>query len=71
MKRREVVLHDLFSSPVIRIIKWKRRRKAGHVARMEEKRNAYRLLKGKPEGKRQKEDQDVGGWITLRSILAI
>jgi hypothetical protein len=27
--------------------------------------NAYRLLIGKPEGKRPLEDQDVGGWITL------
>jgi hypothetical protein len=26
----------------------------------------YRLLVGKPEGKRPLEDQDVGGWITLR-----
>jgi hypothetical protein len=46
-------LHDLYSSPsVIRIIKWRRMRWAGHVARMGEKRNAYRLLVGKPEGKR-------------------
>jgi hypothetical protein len=46
-------LHDLCSSPsVIRIMKWRRMRLAGHVARMGEKRNAYRLLVGKPEGKR-------------------
>jgi hypothetical protein len=32
---------------------------------MGEKRNAYRLLVGKPEGKNHKEDQDVGGWIIL------
>jgi hypothetical protein len=36
---------------IIRIIKL-RMRWAGHVARMGEKRNAYRLLVGKPEGKR-------------------
>jgi hypothetical protein len=30
-----------------------------------EKRNAYRLLVRKPEGKRPQEDQDVGGWIIL------
>jgi hypothetical protein len=46
-------LRDLYSSPsIIRIIKSKRMRWAGHVARMGEKRNAYRLLVGKPEGKR-------------------
>jgi hypothetical protein len=45
-------LHDLYSSPsIIRIIKSRRMRWAGHVARMGEKRNAYRLLLGKPEGK--------------------
>jgi hypothetical protein len=38
-------LHDLYSSPsIIRIIKPRSMRLAGHVARMEEKRNAYRLL---------------------------
>jgi transcription termination factor 2 len=44
----------LYSSPsIIRIIKARRMRWAGHVARMGEgKRNAYRLLVGKPEGKR-------------------
>jgi hypothetical protein len=43
-------LHDLYSSPgIIRIIKSRRTRWAGRVARMGEKRNAYRLLVGKPE----------------------
>jgi hypothetical protein len=46
-------LHDLYSSPsIIRIMKAMRMRWAGHVARMGEKRNAYRLLVGKPEGRR-------------------
>jgi hypothetical protein len=46
-------LHDLYSSPsIIKIIKKRRMRWAGHVARMGEKRNAYRLLVGKPEGRR-------------------
>jgi hypothetical protein len=37
--------HNLYSSPsIIRIIKWRRMRWVGHVARMGEKRNAYRLL---------------------------
>jgi hypothetical protein len=45
-------LHDLCCSPsIIRIIKSRRMRWAGHVARMGEKRNAYRLLVVKPEGK--------------------
>jgi hypothetical protein len=39
--------HNLYSSPsIIRVIR------AGHVARMGEKRNAFRILVGKPEGKR-------------------
>jgi hypothetical protein len=46
-------LHNLYSSPsIIRIIKTRRMRWAGHVARMGEKRNVYRLLVRKPEGKR-------------------
>jgi hypothetical protein len=46
-------LHDLYSSPsIIIIIKARRMRWAGHVARMRERRNAYRLLVGKPEGRR-------------------
>jgi hypothetical protein len=46
-------LHDLYSSPsIIRIIKSRRMKWAGHEARMGEKRNAYRLLVGKPEEKR-------------------
>jgi hypothetical protein len=46
-------LHNLHSSPsIIRIIKSRRMRWAGHVARMGKKRNVYGLLVGKPEGKR-------------------
>jgi hypothetical protein len=46
-------LRDLYSSPsIIRIIKSRRMRLAGPVARMGEKRNGCRLLMGKPEGKR-------------------
>jgi hypothetical protein len=49
---------------IIRIIKSRRMRWAGHVTRMEEKRNAYRLLVGKPEVKRPLERprrMDMGG----------
>jgi hypothetical protein len=43
----------LYSSPnIIRMIKSRRMGCAGHVARMGETRNAYRILVGKPEGKR-------------------
>jgi hypothetical protein len=46
-------LRILYSSPdTIRQIKSRRMRWAGHMARMGEERNAYRVLMGKPEGKR-------------------
>jgi hypothetical protein len=46
-------LNDLYSSPnIIRVIKSRRMRWAGHVARMGEKRDAYRILVGRPEGRR-------------------
>jgi hypothetical protein len=46
-------LRDLYSPPsIIRIITSRRMRWAGHVTRRWEKRNACRLLMGKPEGKR-------------------
>jgi hypothetical protein len=62
-KRNEVIggcrklhneeLHNLYCSPsIIRIIKSRRMRWAGHVARMGENENENRILIGKPEGKR-------------------
>jgi hypothetical protein len=46
-------LRHLYSSPsIIRIIKSRRMRWASHVTRMGEKKNAYRLLVGKPVRKR-------------------
>jgi len=46
-------LNDLYSSPnIVRVIKSRRLRWAGHVARMGEERGVYRVLVGKPEGKR-------------------
>jgi hypothetical protein len=46
-------LHNLYSSPnIIRMIKSRRMRWGGHVAHMGEKRNTYRILLGKPEGRR-------------------
>jgi hypothetical protein len=46
-------LHNLYSSrSIIRVIKSRRMSWAGHAARMGARRNAYRILVGKPEGKR-------------------
>jgi hypothetical protein len=46
-------LHSLYStSNIVRVIKSRRLRWAGHVARMGEGRSAYRVLVGRPEGKR-------------------
>ena len=46
-------LNDLYSSPnIVRAIKSRRMRWAGHVARMGEEKGAYRALVGKTEGKR-------------------
>jgi hypothetical protein len=47
-------LYALYSSPstIIRVIKSRRLRWAGHVTRMGERRGAYRALVGKPEGRR-------------------
>ena len=46
-------LNDLYSSPnIVRVIKSRRMRWAGHVARMGEERGVYRVLVGKPEGRR-------------------
>ena len=46
-------LNDLYSSPsIVRVVKSRRIKWAGHVARMEEGRGVHRVLVGKPEGKR-------------------
>jgi hypothetical protein len=46
-------LNDLYSSPnIIRVIKSRRMGWAGHIARMGAKRGAYRILVGRPEGRR-------------------
>ena len=46
-------INDLYSSPnIVRVIKSRRIRWAGHVARMGEERGEYRVLVGKPEVKR-------------------
>ena len=46
-------LNDLYCSPnIVRVIKSRRMRWEGHVARMEEGRGVHKVLVGKPEGKR-------------------
>jgi hypothetical protein len=57
-------LRDVYSSPrIIRLIKTRRIRWAGHIAGMGEKKS---LLVGKPERKRPLGRQDIGEWIILR-----
>ena len=63
-----VKLNDLYSLPnIVRVMKSRRMRWAGHVARMGEERGAYRVLVGKPEGKRPlgRPSHMVDGWIIL------
>ena len=46
-------LNGLYSSPnIVRVIKSRRMKWTGHVSRMGEERGVYRVLVGKPEGKR-------------------
>jgi hypothetical protein len=52
-KLRNEELNDLYCSPnIVRVIKWRRMRWVGNVAHMRERRGVYRVLVGKPEGKR-------------------
>ena len=45
-------LNDLYCSPnIVRVIKWRRMRWAGHMARMGEERGVYRVLVGETGGK--------------------
>jgi hypothetical protein len=63
-------LRSLYSSPnIFRVIKSRRLRWVGHVARMGEGRGIYRVFVGKPEGKRPVEELGVGGRITLSWTL--
>ena len=65
-------LNDLYSSPsIVQEIKSRRMRWAGHVAHMGEERGVYRLLVGKPEGKRplgrpRRRWWIILGWISRR-----
>ena len=63
-------LNDLYTSPnIFRVIKSRRMRWAGHVARMGERRGVYRVLVGKPKGKRALGRPRVDGRIILRGTF--
>jgi hypothetical protein len=63
-------LHNLYSSPdIIRQIKLRRMRWAGHVARTGDGRKVYRVLVGESEGKKPLEDRNVDERIGLEWIL--
>jgi hypothetical protein len=63
-------LNDLYSSPnIIRVIKSRRLRWAGQVARMGEERGAYWILVERPEGRHHLGDPGVDGRIILRWIF--
>ena len=59
-------VNDLYSSPnIVQVIKWRRMRWAGHVACMGEERWVYRVLLGKPEGRRLLGRPRHRWWIIL------
>ena len=62
-------LNDLYSSPnIVRVIKWRKMRWAGHVARMGETTGVYRILVGKPEEKKHLEDWEHNIKMHLQEV---
>ena len=60
----------MYSLPsIVRVVKSRRMRWAGHVARMGEDKVVHRVLVGKPEGRGHWGDQDVDGRIILKWIF--
>jgi hypothetical protein len=65
-------LHDLYSSPsIVRLIKSRRMRWAGHEARMGEGRGVYRVLVGNLRERNHWGDPHVDGRIILRWIFKV
>jgi hypothetical protein len=63
-------LHSLYSSPnIVRVIKSRKMRWAGHVSRMGEGRGVYRVSVGGPKLRNHWEDLGIGGRITLSWTL--
>jgi hypothetical protein len=63
-------LTDLYSSPkIFRVIKSRRMRRAGHVARMGERRSLYRVLVRSLRERDHLEDPGIDGSIILRRAL--
>ena len=63
-------LSDLYSLPnIVRVVKSRRMRWAGHVVRMVDGRGVHRVLIGKPEGRDHWGDPDVDGKIILKWIF--
>jgi hypothetical protein len=69
-KLQDREIHNLYSSPdIIRQTKSRRMRWVGHVGRMGEGRKVYRVLVGKPEGKKPLERPRRGGEDGVRTDL--
>jgi hypothetical protein len=63
-------LHNLYpSTNIVRVIKSRKMRWAGHVTRMEEMRNAYKILVGNLKRRDRWEDLGIDGKIILEWIL--
>ena len=69
-KLHNEVLNDLYCSPnILRVIKSRRMRWAGHVARMEERRGVYRVFWGNLRERVHLGDPGIDGRIILRWIF--
>jgi hypothetical protein len=68
-KLHEEELNDLYSSPdIIRVIRSRRIKWKEHVICMGNRRGAYRVLVGKPEGKNNLEEPGVDGRMDLQQV---